>query len=42
MVDLTNTTIKRLFEKQIRELTMRTILPQEEYFDYQFSGAWLR
>jgi hypothetical protein len=40
MIDLTNNTIKKLFEKQIRELTRRTII--EESFDFQLSGAWLR
>jgi len=42
MVDLTTKTIKRLFEKQVRELTHRTVMPKEETFDYQMSGGWLR
>jgi len=39
MVDLTTTTIKKIFEQQVRQLTNRTI-PHEELFDYQFSGGW--
>ena len=39
MVDLTTTTIKKLFEEQVRELTGKTI-SHEELFDYQFSGGW--
>ena len=42
MVDLSNKTIKNLFEKQVRELTTRSIISKEESFDYQFSGRWLR
>lgn len=41
MVDLTTTTIKRLFEQQIRELTARTC-PKEETFEVQFSGGWFQ
>jgi len=42
MVDLTPTNIKMIFEEQVRELTRRTTArPQEDYFDYQFSGRWL-
>ena len=41
MVDLSISTIKKLFEEQVRELTNRTICP-EDSFDLQFSGAWLR
>jgi len=39
MVDLSTKTIKKLFERQIRELTLG---PKEDSFDYQFSGGWLR
>lgn len=42
MIDLTPSTIKRLFEEQIRELTLRTVMPKEESFDYQLSGGWLK
>jgi len=42
MVDLSNKTIKNLFEKQVRELTARSIISKEESFDLQFSGGWLR
>lgn len=41
MVDLAATTIKNLFEQQIRDLTLRTVLPREESFDFQFSGRWI-
>ncbi len=41
MIDLTQTTIKKLFEAQVRELTSRTI-EKEDFFDYQLSGGWLR
>ncbi len=36
--------VKKLFEKQITELTKRTcnVLPKEELFDLQMSGGWLR
>lgn len=40
MVDLTTGTIKRLFEKQIKELTIRTA-QKEQTFDFQFSERWL-
>ena len=39
-MDLSNQKIKKLFEKQISELTQRT-LHKEETFDYQMSGGWL-
>jgi len=39
MIDLTPRTIQRLFEEQIRELTMRTLC-REDTFDYQFSGGF--
>ena len=42
MVDLTTKTIRKLFEQQVRELTIRTIMPKEETLDIQFSGGWLR
>ncbi len=44
MVDLSTNNVKRVFEKQIMELTKRThtLLPKEELFNYQFSGGWLR
>ena len=42
MVDLSNKTVRRLFEQQIRELTARTTMPMEESFDFQLSGGWLR
>ncbi|HLC52703.1 MAG TPA: hypothetical protein VJI98_05655 [Candidatus Nanoarchaeia archaeon] len=41
MVDLTPTTIRKLFERQIRELTSKTI-PIEESFNIQFNGGWVR
>jgi hypothetical protein len=41
-MDLTTNTIKRLFEQQIRDLTMRTTMTKEESFDYQFGGGWLQ
>lgn len=42
MVDLSHKTIKQLFEKQIRDLTIRSVISKEESFDYQFNGGWLR
>ena len=42
MVDLTTKTIQRLFEKQVRELTHRTIAVKEDTFDYQLSGGWIQ
>ena len=42
MIDLTTTTIKRLFEQQIKDLTERTIIQREDTFDIQFSGRWAR
>lgn len=41
MVDLSTKNIKELFQKQVRELTQRTI-PKEEFFDFQLSGVWLQ
>ena len=41
MVDTSLKTIKKLFDQQIRELTERTIYP-EDSFDLQFSGAWIQ
>ena len=42
MVDLTTTTIKRLFEQQVRTLTSSTVMNKEDSFDFQLSGGWLR
>lgn len=44
MVDLSPNTIKKLFEKQICQLTQKTcqMIPREELFDFQLSGGWLR
>ncbi len=42
MVDLNPKTIKQLFERQVRELTFRTLLAKEDTFDWQFSGGWLK
>lgn len=42
MVDLSTKTIKRLFEEQVRMLTMQTIGVKEQTFDYQLSGGWIR
>jgi len=41
MVDLSTTTIRKLFEKQIQDLTRQTLRPREDSFDYQFSERWL-
>lgn len=41
MNDLSTHTIKKLFEKQVNELTRRS-LPQEDSFDFQLSGGWIR
>lgn len=37
-MDLRNETIKELFYKQIRELTLKTSI---DSFDFQFSDMWL-
>tara|TARA_Y100000310_G_C20474460_1_gene711701 strand:- start:389 stop:523 length:135 start_codon:yes stop_codon:yes gene_type:complete len=42
MVDLTTTTIQKLFERQIKNMTERTLINKEDSFDIQFSGGWLR
>ena len=42
MVDLSTHTIKKLFEKQMREVTARSFVAKEEMFDYQLSGGWLQ
>ena len=42
MVDLSTKTIKRLFEEQVRMLTMQTIGVKDQTFDYQLSGGWIR
>ncbi len=36
-MDLSNDTIKELFYRQIRELTVK----KSRSFDYQFSGKWI-
>ncbi|MEK6937463.1 MAG: hypothetical protein AABX04_00320 [Nanoarchaeota archaeon] len=41
MVDLTTETIRHLFQKQVQELTIRT-LQKESTFDFQLSGGWIR
>jgi hypothetical protein len=41
MIDLTTNTIRSLFERQVRELTTRTI-PREESFNLQFNGGWIK
>ena len=42
MVDLTNRTIKKIFEQQVKDLTLRTVATREDSFDYQLSGEWLQ
>ncbi len=42
MVDLTNRTIKRLFEQQVIDMTRKTLMEREDTFDYQLSGGWIR
>ena len=42
MVDLSTRTIKQLFEKQVRELTQRTLIQKEDTFDMQFNGGWFQ
>ncbi len=43
-MDLSPYQIKKIFEKQILELTKKSLnrLPKEEIFDFQFSGGWLK
>jgi hypothetical protein len=38
MVDLSTSTIKQLFHKQIKEMTKKTVA---NTFDYQFSDRWI-
>ena len=33
MVDLTNRTIKKIFEQQVKDLTLRTVATREDSFD---------
>ncbi len=42
MVDLTTKTIQHLFNRQVQELTHRTIMSKEDTFDYQLSGGWIQ
>ncbi len=42
MIDLTTKTIQKLFEKQIKELTEKTLVAPEDSFDFQFSGRWIQ
>lgn len=42
MVDLSTKTIKNLFEQQVRNLTLRTVMAKEDSFDFQLSGGWLK
>jgi|APSaa5957512535_1039671.scaffolds.fasta_scaffold271539_2 hypothetical protein len=42
MIDLSTKTIKKLFEEQVRALTMQTVGIKQQTFDYQFSGGWIR
>ena len=39
-MELSTCAIKKLFERQISELTKRS-LNREELFDFQLSGGWL-
>ncbi|MEW5896828.1 MAG: hypothetical protein AB1668_04000 [Nanoarchaeota archaeon] len=39
MVDLSTSTIKNLFEQQVRSLTMRTATAKEDSLDFQLSGG---
>jgi hypothetical protein len=40
-MDMSTYNIKKLFEKQISELTKRS-LNKEELFDFQLSRGWLK
>lgn len=43
MNDLRRETIKRLFERQVMEMTRQTITQDSaDVFDYQLSGGWIR
>jgi len=42
MIDLSNETIKRIFDDRMHELTLKAAFPLEESFEYQFSGEWLK
>ena len=39
MVDLSTKTIKEIFNKQVREMTKKSLSSQS--FDYQFSDRWI-
>ncbi len=41
MIDLHEKTIQRLFQKQVEDLTKRTLITREDSLDIQFSGAWI-
>jgi len=40
MVDLTTSTIKKIFNEQVMQLTKKTLA--NESFDFQFSDRWVR
>ena len=42
MVDVSNKTIKKIFQQQVEALTKRTVMPIEESFNYQFNGGWFQ
>ena len=43
MNDLRRETIKRLFERQVMQITRQTIAQDSaDVFDYQLSGGWIR
>ena len=42
MIDLSTSTIRDLFQKQVQNLTNRTLKPKEETFDFQLSGGWIK
>jgi hypothetical protein len=42
MIDLSTKTIKKLFEEQIRRVTLETVRSKVDSFDYQMSGGWIK
>ncbi len=41
MIDLSTRTIQKLFNQQIQQLTERTVIANEDLFDFQMSGGWM-
>ncbi len=40
-VDLRESTISHLFQRQVEDLTRRTVMQREDLIDFQYSEAWI-